>query len=846
MKVLSYTYKKGVKKTQVWMSAYLVGLLIVTSCVSITSFNLTSKANALSGSQFQAGNIIDDGVFFDPRTMTSMDIQNFLNAKVPACDTNGSKIYSGSTTRAQYGAANGNPAPYTCLKDFRQDTPNMPAESGLCGSFWGGNRSAAQIIRDVGDACNINPQVLLVLLQKEQSLITDEWPWQRQYTKATGFGCPDTAPCDPSYGGFFYQVYYGARAFKKYARDANQYNYFAKSNNNIRYSPLVSCGSSNVYIQNQATAGLYVYTPYQPNTAALNNLYGTGDDCSAYGNRNFWRMFNDWFGSTHAKPFAWQPVAQEFYTDAARTKPASVTVLASSTTYYLRLRVQNMGNSTWHNSGGPSNNQVNLATSNGRASTFANSDWLSANRPAVLREATVTPGEMGTFEFSIRTPGQFGNWNEYFNLVAEGQTWLNDVGLYWPLRITPPTPLWQLSGQEIFGDTNRSTRINTSVMAPNTTYYVRVKARNTGNTNWTNAGANPTRLGTSGPVDRASQFADSSWIAPNRAALLKESLIKPGETGTFEFSIRTPGNYKTYNEYFQPVVEGSARMNDIGMYWPFSVVQPVALWQYQGQGVYVNNSLSEPLNASNVAGGARFYAVLKALNTGNVTWTNNGPNTVRLGTSSPSDRTSQFCDASWLSCNRAATLKESSVAPGQVGTFEFWMKAPYGVNGTSLTENFRPVIDGSMWLNDRGLYWKITLNTPDSNWGYISQGAYMNAARTNAADLSNASTDTTYYLRLQARNTSGKVWKNNGQGLVVLGTSSPSDRTSQFCDASWLSCNRAAKLKEASVAPGQVGTFEFSVRTPANPITKNEYFTPVLEGITWLQDVGQYWRFVTH
>jgi hypothetical protein len=73
-------------------------------------------------------------------------------------------------------------------------------------------------------------------------------------------------------------------------------------NANIQYNPNAGCGSGTVYIQNQATAGLYNYTPYQPNPAALNNLYGTGDGCSAYGNRNFWRMFNDWFGSTYGPP----------------------------------------------------------------------------------------------------------------------------------------------------------------------------------------------------------------------------------------------------------------------------------------------------------------------------------------------------------------------------------------------------------------------------------------------------------------------------------------------------------------------------------------------------------------
>lgn len=210
-------------------------------------------------------------------------------------------------TRAQYGASKGNPAPYTCLKDYRQQTPAMQAENGLCMYYFGGEKSAAQIIKDVGQACGINPKVLLVLLQKEQSLVTDDWPWQTQYKNATGYGCPDTAPCDASYSGFFNQVYNAARQFKKYQRDSGLFSYRANRNNYIQYNPNTSCGGSNVYIENQATASLYNYTPYQPNTAALNNLYGTGDNCSSYGNRNFWRLYNDWFGSTSAAPQAWKP-----------------------------------------------------------------------------------------------------------------------------------------------------------------------------------------------------------------------------------------------------------------------------------------------------------------------------------------------------------------------------------------------------------------------------------------------------------------------------------------------------------------------------------------------------------
>ncbi len=61
------------------------------------------------------------------------------------------------------------------------------------------------------------------------------------------------------------------------------------------------CGSSPVYIQNQATANLYYYTPYQPNAAAIRAGYGEGDGCSSYGNRNFYQYFTDWFGSSQGE-----------------------------------------------------------------------------------------------------------------------------------------------------------------------------------------------------------------------------------------------------------------------------------------------------------------------------------------------------------------------------------------------------------------------------------------------------------------------------------------------------------------------------------------------------------------
>lgn len=293
------------KTSQILIVPVISIALLAIAGIALFSNSNTNTANAVTAADWDPGYIIDDGVFYNSEALTPSEIQAFLESKMPNCDTSGSQpawdFGRGDITRAQYAASQGwHAPPYTCLRDYKQNTPQMEAGSGLCSAMSAkSNQKASQIISDVARACHINPQVLLVLLQKEQSLVTDTWPLKGQYRNATGFACPDTAPCDPAYEGFFYQVYYAARQFQIYKKYPDDYNYKAGRNNNIYYNPdLGRCGSSSVYIQNQATAALYIYTPYQPNQSALNNMYGTGDSCGSYGNRNFWRLFSDWFGST--------------------------------------------------------------------------------------------------------------------------------------------------------------------------------------------------------------------------------------------------------------------------------------------------------------------------------------------------------------------------------------------------------------------------------------------------------------------------------------------------------------------------------------------------------------------
>lgn len=268
------------------------GVLALVALVAATGLTLAPvaapAASAADLSQFQAGDIIDDATFFNPYMMSVADVQAFLNAKVPTCAQN-----------------------YVCLKDYTETTRDLAA-TPMCTAYHGvANESAASIIVNVGRACGINPQAILVTLQKEQALVTDTWPEAYEYQSAMGAGCPDTAGCDANYYGFFNQVHYGAYLLERYTQPAGtgpgtqwdtryDLEYPVGQVSNVLYSPASGCGSLPVSISNYATHSLYIYTPYTPNKASLDAGYGTGDGCSTYGNRNFYNIFTDWFGAGRA------------------------------------------------------------------------------------------------------------------------------------------------------------------------------------------------------------------------------------------------------------------------------------------------------------------------------------------------------------------------------------------------------------------------------------------------------------------------------------------------------------------------------------------------------------------
>lgn len=249
--------------------ALMAAVVVVGSLLVVAQ---STPAAAADARQFKPGNIVSDANFYGSSSMDAGSVQAFLNDKGSRCTTN-------------------------CLKNFAMSTVAKSSEPGLCTGYQGGMwQSAAQIIDGVARSCGISQKVLLVLLEKEQSLVTINNPSADRYRAATGQGCPDNAPCDANYYGLFNQLYGAARQFKIYLKYQDSYWYRAGMVNSILYSPNQACGRKSIYIENQATAALYIYTPYTPNDSALNAQWGEGDSCASYGNRNFYMFWSTWFG----------------------------------------------------------------------------------------------------------------------------------------------------------------------------------------------------------------------------------------------------------------------------------------------------------------------------------------------------------------------------------------------------------------------------------------------------------------------------------------------------------------------------------------------------------------------
>ncbi|TWX40272.1 hypothetical protein ES689_02050 [Frigoribacterium sp. ACAM 257] len=403
--------------------AVAAGLLTgVTSLVQEAPAQAAESAEAAvtaDARNFNAGNIISDASFYNAAAMTAEGVQAFLNSRVVTCK-----------------GSNGQP----CLKDYRSATPARSADA-YCAALGGSsNETAASAIVRIGQACGINPQVLLVMLQKEQGLVNSTAPSASAYRIAMGYGCPDTAACDTRYYGFANQVYNAAHQFQRYTKTSSSWSYQPGRTSNILYQANnPGCGTKSVTIANQATANLYIYTPYTPNQAALNAGYGTGDSCSAYGNRNFYLYFTDWFGS----PSNWL--------QSSSFEGGSVAGWQWSNGFINRVAVNNAGQAQSGN--------YFLATNTSVGSRAVTQDVRRTTNVGEQATATVwlRSGAASTFKGKVVVWGLGGTQEVAEKSFSVGQTW-TQVKVALPVRASSHSTIrldvyMETTGSDLWMDT---------------------------------------------------------------------------------------------------------------------------------------------------------------------------------------------------------------------------------------------------------------------------------------------------------------------------------------------------------------------------------------------------------
>ncbi len=235
-------------------------------------------------------------------------------------------------------------------------------------------------------------------------------------------------------------------------------------------------------------------------------------------------------------------------------------------------------------------------------------------------------------------------------------------------------------------------------LQPGMTQSLTVQLRNTGTATW--------RRGVPGQQANLAINGDATifaaagmavnWLAPNRVAAQTEASVPPNGTAAFTFTVRAPAAPGGYRLPLRGVIDGTAWLDDLGV---FLVV--TSDWGYHShwaaQSPYPTlapGALSGPLWVSFTNSGTRPW-VRGILG-----------QQADLGINGD-DRTWSSLAVLWLTPDRPAAQAEATVAPGSLGTFSFQVRAPT-LPGTYLI-HLRPVVDGTSWLEDDGVYLVVTV-----------------------------------------------------------------------------------------------------------------------------------------
>ena len=249
------------------------------------------------------------------------------------------------------------------------------------------------------------------------------------------------------------------------------------------------------------------------------------------------------------------PPTQSYH--AAFQSQSAWPTLAPGTSTSLTVNFTNTGTATWQK--GVAGKQANLGL-NGDSLTFAalgmNDGWLSANRLATTAEATVAPGQTGTFTFNVRAPASPGTYNLPLRPVIDGLTWMEDSGVFMVIVSADGSYHSKWAAQSAYP----------TLRAGQTSAPLTITFTNAGTATWVKGVlGREARLGIN-LDDLTWASLGVNWPLQNRVATQTEASVAPGQNAAFTFQVKAPATPGVYSIHLRPVIDGTTWMEDEGVF----------------------------------------------------------------------------------------------------------------------------------------------------------------------------------------------------------------------------------------------------------------------------------------
>jgi hypothetical protein len=100
---------------------------------------------------------------------------------------------------------------------------------------------------------------------------------------------------------------------------------------------------------------------------------------------------------------------------------------------------------------------------------------------------------------------------------------------------------------------------------------------------------------------------NTGWPRYNRVAIQPAAYVGPNQVAWFQFAVKAPMTSGTYVLYIRPLIEGTPRMEDYGIYWQVTVLGA-------GVGVKTNSSFNPTTTAADGVSGSTLTVTIQDAN----------------------------------------------------------------------------------------------------------------------------------------------------------------------------------------------------------------------------------------